>query len=1136
MALQFIIGGSGTGKSYYGYEKIIREAESHPDVLYYVVVPEQFTMQTQKTVVNMSPSKGILNIDVVSFQRLAYRVLQEAGCGGAVLLDDTGKCLILRRLSSMLGDALPYLGRQMKSPGSLDEIKSLISEFMLYDVDSDMLETMEKSAGEKTLLSAKLRDMRRLYSAFREYLSGHYMTGEESMDRLAELLCGYQRLRGSVVLLDGFTGFTPVQVKVLRELLKTASDVYVTVTADAASFLPGKTAKDRLFFMSGVMILTLSSVAEDRGEDVYLRHSEKTRFHSAQALRFLEENLFRYRNRTYEEEQNNIRIFYGTGPVEETEETARRIKRLVRDEGIRYGEIAVITGNLEEYASIIRQEFSEADIPCFIDETHTVLMNPLVEFIRASLFMLDQRFSFESVVRYLRCGISSITREEADRLENYLRGLGIHGMDAWRERWVRVCHGMDPEEAVLLNELRERFLNETEQLYTEMSKGSRTVEEYCRILYEFIVRCRVQEKLKIQEERFHVLKDPAMEREYAQIYGIVMRLLDQMVEILGNERMEREEFTKLLETGLGSAKVALIPPGQDQVMVGDMERTRLKDVKALFFLGVNDGNIPKRTDSGGILTDMDREFFADAGIELAPDPRQQIDMQRFYLYLNLTKPQNYLTLSYVTANSKGEAAAPSYLVRTVQKLFPGIGVESTEKPGAGGNTGDILTPEAGLKVLIGLLGDRAYRRDDPLFGELYGWYLRNPGYRQSAVRLAKLSVMTRPGDHISREAARILYGTAAETNATRLELYAACAYAHFLRYALKLKERAEYELTPADLGNLVHQSLQSFSEEIRKQGGSWKSIPDKERDSLIDECLLRTAADYGNTILKSSSRNEAMVERARRILRRTVWALQKQLQNGSFEPEGFEVKYFGGRIDRIDVCEEDDRVFVKVIDYKTGNTSFDLLSVYHGLQLQLVVYMDGAMQTERKKHPGKEVVPAGIYYYPVSDPMISSTGTKTGRDLKDQILQRIMSGDAEAFHSDILDQEILKELKMSGLAPAEKDILERLDSTLASIPAALTKEGTLAKRGTSAADRTQFDALSLFVREKIRAFQRQILEGDASLTPYRMKDKTACTYCPYQAACGFDRKIPGCGYREIRKMSDDEIWTEIMKTADQEVE
>ena len=1136
MALEFIIGGSGTGKSYYGYEKIIREAERHPDVLYYVIVPEQFTMQTQKTVVDMSPAKGILNIDVVSFQRLAYRVLQETGCGGTVLLDDTGKCLILRRLAALLGNRLEYLGRQMKSPGSLDEVKSLISEFMLYDVDADMLETMEKSAGERTLLSAKLKDMRILYGAFREYLSGHYMTGEESMDRLAEQLGSYSRLRGSVVLLDGFTGFTPVQIKVLRELLDTASHVYVTVTADASSFLSGKTGKDRLFFMSSVMIRTLSALTRERGEDVCLSHNEKTRFRSAEALRFLEENLFRYRNRVYGSEQKNIRIFMGAGPTEETEEAARRIGRLVRDEGIRYGEIAVITGNLDEYASIIRQVFAEADIPCFIDETHTVLMNPLVEFIRASLAMLDQKFSFESVVRYLRCGISSITRDEADRMENYLRGLGIHGIDAYRESWVRVCPGMDPEDILLLNGLRERFLNETERLYTEMYRDGRTVEEYCRILYEFIAGCCVQEKLKIQEERFHALKDPAMEREYAQIYGIVMRLLDQMVEILGSERMEREEFTKLLETGLGSARVALIPPGQDQVMVGDMERTRLKDVKALFFLGVNDGNIPRRADSGGILTDIDREFFADAGITLAPDPRQQIDMQRFYLYLNLTKPQKYLTLSYVTTNSKGEASSPSYLVRTVRKLFPDISVEGTEKPGAGGKTDDILTPEAGLKVLIGLLDDRAYRREDPLFGELYGWYLRNPVYRDTAVRLARLSVLTRPRDHISREAARILYGTAAELSATRLELYAACAYAHFLRYALKLKERAEYEFTPADLGNLVHQSLQRFGEEIRKDGYGWKTIPDGERDRLIDECLLCTAADYGNTIMKSSSRNEAMVERARRILRRTVWALQKQLENGSFEPEGFEVKYFGGRIDRIDVCEEDDRVFVKVIDYKTGNTSFDLLSVYHGLQLQLVVYLDGAMQIERQKHPEKEVVPAGIFYYRVSDPMVSSGNTRAGKELKNQILQGLMPDERAGFHSDALDLEILKALKMSGLAPAEKEILDRLDTTLVSIPAALTKDGSLARRGTSAAGREQFGALASYVKKQIGIFQQQILLGDAALSPYRMKDKNACTWCPYQAACGFDRKIPGCSYREIREMSEDEIWPEIMKSADQEVE
>ena len=1128
MGLQFIIGGSGTGKSYYGYETIIREAENHPDVLYYVIVPEQFTMQTQKTIVEMSSRKGILNIDVVSFQRLAFRVIRETGGGETVLLDDIGKSMILRRLAVQNEKELPYLGKQLRNPGSLDEVKSLISEFMQYDIDAETLSGMERDAAGRPLLSMKIRDMRVLYGAFREYLEGYYMTGEESMDRLASLAGASQKLKGSVILLDGFTGFTPIQVKVVRALLETAAEVSVTVTMDAEAVRHAGKNNSRLFSMSNTMMRTLVPLAPERREDIFLTHGEKTRFRDAEALRFLEENLFRYGKRTYEKEQDQIRIFAAVDPEAEIEEVAQRIGAMVRREGLRYGEIGVITGNLEEYSSVAKQVFAGAGIPCFIDETHTVLMNPFVEFIRSALSMLDQDLSYESVMRYLRCGISCITREETDRLENYIRGMGIRDLRGWKKKWIRLYKGMDPEEITILNSIRERFLEEVQGFCEQMSSERMTVAEFCRILYEFIVRCDVQEKLKKEETRFHELRDPAMEREYARIYGIVMQLLDRMVEILGNEEMSREEFAKIFETGLGSAKIALIPPGQDQVLVGDMERTRLKDVKALFFVGVNDGNIPRNAESGGILTDMDRDFFADSGIVLAPDPRQQIDMQRFYLYLNLSKPRRYLTLSYVMTDSKGEEAAPSYLVRSVRKLFPNLSVETARKPGEDGKAERILTPETGFKVLSRLFSEKAFREEDPLFGELFCWYLRNPEYREKALQLARLSTMTRQEDYISKEAARILYRDANETNATRLEQFAACACAHFLRYAMKLQERVEYELNPADLGNLVHQSLQEYSAEIRKEGYSWKNVPDEVRDNLIDSCLQRVAADYGNTILKSSSRNEAMLERVGRLLKRTVWALGKQLENGNFEPEGFEVKYAGGRIDRIDVCEEADKVFVKVIDYKTGSTSFDLLSVYHGLQLQLAVYLDGAIHREEKKHPGKEIVPAGIFYYRVSDPMVSGPVSSDLQELKELLFAEDAGGDEGQPCPEILEKKILKALKMSGLVSGEKEVLERIDSTLESVPAGFKKDGT-PTRSSSLADQDQFRNLTGFVRKRIRSFQERIFQGEASAVPYRKKGEKACTYCPYSGICGFDRKIPGYRYNEIRPIPEDELWNRIMK-------
>ena len=452
MALRFIIGNSGAGKSYTAFQHVIREAGKHPDIIYYVIVPEQFTMQTQKTLVEMHPDKGILNIDVLSFERLAFRVLEEVGGDMRRILEEIGKNMVLQKLVQIHQKDLVYLKNQMKKPGYLDEVKSLISEFMQYEVDREELDRMQERCEDQVLLSMKLKDVTVLYNAFREYLSGHYMTGEEVLDVLAKQIPFSEKIRGSVFLLDGFTGFTPVQNEVIRELLAVCREVAVTVTMDVREPLFTREKPHQLFYMSHRMIRTLSELAGGTEDPVWVRPGEKSRFSDAPALRFLEQNLFRYRKEVYDREQEEIFLFSAAGPHREMEETARRISRLVRERGMRYGEIAVITGNLKEYGSIARQVFENSGIPCFIDEKHSILMNPFVEYLRAALEMVTSGFTYESVFRYLRCGMSDITREETDRLENYVIALGIRGFRNWKERWVRIYRGMAEESVMELNQ------------------------------------------------------------------------------------------------------------------------------------------------------------------------------------------------------------------------------------------------------------------------------------------------------------------------------------------------------------------------------------------------------------------------------------------------------------------------------------------------------------------------------------------------------------------------------------------------------------------------------------------------------------------------------------------------------------
>ena len=1101
MSLQFIIGSSGAGKSYYAYKRVIEDSLKYPEKNYYVIVPEQFTMQTQKALVEMHPGKGILNIDILSFERLAYRVFEETGGDNRKVLEDTGKSMVLQKMVQQHRKELDYLGSQMNKPGYLDEVKSLISEFMQYDIREDDLEEMKNKAKEQALLEMKLKDVGVLYQSFKEFLEGHYMTGEEVMDVLLRQLPFSEKLKGAELLFDGFTGFTPIQVNVIRELLLLADRVCVTVTMDEREdvFAPGK--PHQLFFMSKQMIRTLAGLTKDLDDPVCLKTSGKSRFSQAPAMHFLERNIFRYRKGIYAKEQQEIQIFAAASPLEEMREAARRMAQFVRIDGYRYGEIAVITGNLEEYARLASQVFEEAGIPYFIDEKHSVLMNPFVEYLRAAMEMAVQGFPYESVFRYLRCGMSEITREQADKLENYVLALGIRGYKKWSEKWVRVYRGMEADQIRELNEIREIFAEEVSGLAEGFCAGKKTVEEYCRVLYGFILKSNVWQKLKKQEQKFKDAGDKAMEKEYNQIYGIVMDLLDKMVEILGNETVSRQEFRQLLETGLSQAQVALIPPSMDQVMVGDMERSRLKNIKALFFVGVNEGNIPKSTQTGGILSELDRDFFKEQGVELAPGPKELMNMQRFYLYLNMTKPGEHLILSFSDTNAKGEGISPAYLIGSIRGLYPKLEIEreSSSYP---------ENPEAGIGLFLEKLAMETERdqellsQTDAMFGELYSWYLREPEYRNRVQKLVQAAFEGKPEDIISRSVAKALYGEVSPYSATRLERFAACAFAHFLQYGMKLTERVEYEFKAMDMGNVMHEALEGFAEEVRKRGLKWTELTEQERKQIADQCLDNIVADYGNTVLKSSARNEYMIERTRRILHRTVWALQKQLEQGEFQPEGFEVTFGGGRIDRVDILEDQNKVYVKVIDYKTGNTSFDLVYLYHGLQLQLMIYLDGALRVEQKKYPDKEIIPAGVFYYNIKDPMI----------------QEKIDADVEAVSAGLM-----KELKMNGLVQADAELVHRMDNSLGSIPVAFNKDGSF-RKNSSVADREQFAVLGRYVRTKIDKIRSSILEGDAQVSPYELGKKNACTYCPYMAVCGFDRKLTGYEFRRLKNFPDEELW------------
>ena len=1124
MSLRFYFGPSGAGKSRQLYQEIMERSLKEPKKNFLIIVPDQFTMQTQKDLTMLHERGGILNIDVLSFGRLSHRIFDEVGELDTPVLDDTGKSLVLQKVALGMKEQLPTLGGHLHKQGYIHEVKSAISEFMQYGISPDDVTKLIDFSQKRGALVHKLKDLAVLYQGFKDYIQGEFITTEETLDVLRRSLSKSGLVKGSVVVFDGFTGFTPVQNRVIQEILCLSEETIVSLTLGEGENPYQPDGEQKLFHLTKKTVHDLEKLASQagvqRGRDVFVQPGEQDRFAESPALRALEQNLFRYDVKPFTEEQNSIHLMETTTPAEEVHQVGLQILELIRDGNMAYRDIALVSGDLESYAPYVETEFSKMGIPCYIDRTRGIVLNPMTEYINSALELYLKNFSYEAVFHYLRSGLSDITPREADVLENYVIRTGVRGYSKWSRLFTHKADetGEDEEALLRINDIRERMMNQISCLH---GKTKDTVENYVNQLYEFLVANKVQEKLVNLEKMFTEQGDLAKAREYAQIYRLVMDLLNQIYELLGAETITLQEFADILEAGFGEIQVGTIPQNVDRILVGDMERTRLKQVKALFFLGVNDGNIPKSASKGGIISDMDREFLKESDMELAPSPRQQMFIQRLYLYLNMTKPSHYLYLSYAKVNREGRSVRPAYLVDVIKKLFPQIAVEYPQNRPM---LDMVVTSGEGVDYLA--QGLRLYvqgmssPKEEQLFLTLYEAYGETEELRALRDNLTQAAFRRYRESGLSRQVARALYGKLLENSVTRLETYAACAYHHFLQYGLSLKEREEFGFESVDMGNIFHAVLETFAERLAGSEYTWFDFPKEFGEQKVREALEQYAAQYGETILYSSARNEYAITRMGRVLTRTVLTLQEQLKKGEFTPDAYEMSFhyadhldsinvalsaeekmrLRGRIDRIDTAEDEDHVYVKVIDYKSGNRQFDLAALYYGLQLQLVVYMNAAMELEARKHPDKEIVPAALLYYHIDDPTVETPTELSEEELNEQILEK---------------------LRMKGVVNGEEGIVEKLDKYMGSksniIPVERKKDGSFSAR-SSVMSSEELKVISDYVNYKVRSIGQEILAGRMELNPYEKGAASACTYCAYRKVCGFDPTVPGYEKRILEEL------------------
>lgn len=1209
MSYSFCFGPSGSGKSRLLRQIIIRKAEvslasmGKDRTKYIVLVPEQYSMQTQRDLVQEHPAHVLMNIDVLSFGRLAHRVFEETGADSRKILDDIGKSLLLRRVASRCEKDLQILHRGIHRPGMIDEVKSVLSEFMQYGIGEDQIAELAAYAGEhgQNALQARLRDLGKLYTEFRRAEKDSYVTSEETLDLLAGAIPRAESLRGSVIVFDGFTGFTTVQYRVVMALIRSAAEVIFSFTVSpdqgphislTASGGPAG-SEDSLFYLSRRTVYDIIRMASKegltRGEDIYMDPA-LPRFSGSRVLAHLESRLFRYPEIPFEEKKpgessESLEVFAASSPQEEVRLIFGKVRRMIARKGCAYRDFAIVTADLETYGDLFALEADRAGIPVYIDRTSAVFHNILIEGIRSVLQISSENFSYASVFRYLRSGISNLTSEETDRLENYCLANGVRGRKKWttafdascEEARVKFLQEVEPVTGLAVRmvpeALRGNGTAETEAAGTaddavvsDKPRRVRTAAVRTRELHDFLTGCGAQARMERLAEEFGQAGDVVRQLQYRQIYRTVIELLDQIYDLAGTEIVSARDYLELLEAGFTQIRLGTLPQRVDRILVGDIERTRLTQIRHLYIAGVNEGSIPRSASRGGILSDMDREFLAAGGAVLAPTPRQQMFTQRLYLYLNMTKPSETLSVSFSTVSKDGRSLRPSYLISMLKGLFPMLRTEYPEQePARSRITGraeglSLLADQLRIFVAGNPVDPESFSRD---FSLLYGFYtspevMVEESVRRAVHRLRKAALSRYQPQVLQSGIARAMYGDLIIGGISRMETGAKCLLRQHLQYGLHLRERELYEFAAVDGGSILHEALQRFDALLLQEGLSWKDFSQEDARRLSERALQEEAAVYRNLLLYKSARDEGRLGRYAKRLLRTIDTVQYQILQGDFMPVASELSFGGqegtmpaigfdlgnnrrllliGRIDRVDLCTEEGRRYLRIMDYKTGKNDLNEDLIRRGLQLQLIIYMEALVNagsgrldalaaipqgTVPEKEAAadfrvpEEIIPSAMLYYRMSDPVVKVDAGKVDPDSIRPVPEQGTSPGRNAGEAQ--KETIRAMLCPTGLVYYDEKSISHLDKYFSKksdvIPVARTVKGgfTAASR---LMDEEKYRELVDEARKVLCDVAVRILDGDVSAQPAVIdKKRTACDYCPYREACGFDPRIPGFSFRK----------------------
>ena len=1078
--IRFLLGRAGAGKTHaIKRELALLKRELKRAVL---LVPEQFTYETERALA--SELGGLLGIQVLSIERLAERV---AAADAREHLSPQGRRMVVRRAVHKEHAQLKAFSSVAHRAGFAAHMDALFTKCRQFLIAPELLKTAAEQLPAGDALKDKLSDIAILYAATEAYMEEQYLDSEGAQRALIDRIPS-SMLRGADVYIDGFDLLTEQLYEIIASIMLAAKTLTITLcldpdehAADASLFLPERRAYERL-----------SALAYSLGCAVKTKELPSHPGNRHPALVRLEQALYVYTAHPYKGETEAVSLTGAVDRASEVEALADAVLAAARSQ-IRYRDMAVIASDLGAYADLVTRAFARRNIPLFMDAQRKMPGHPVVELMLSAVRAAASGISRAELLRIAKTGLSGVSADDADAFENYVLRRGLLGGKAFTEVF--------PPEEEAAERARTALIPPLVRLREGM--GKKTAGEKTQALYRYLEELGLKERLLEQVARLQAENRFALMEEHAQVWDVLMQLFEQLYAILGSSDVSKQEYLEVLTEALSAYQVGVIPATADQVLFGDVNRTRSREVRALFLLGCNEGLLPAPRMDEDIIDDGELNTLSNMGIAPWGSTVYRAEADRLSIYRALSRARERLWIGFPYSDGARELL-PATLIDRIRELFPGCVEQSTAAAALP------QSPQSGFLELL-----RNLPSPKPLHQALRAYYGNHPGYQ---LRLSQAEAFSREPvvpSSLGAPLARRLYGKRVFSTVSRLETFRTCPFQHFAQYGAKALPRKEYKEKKSDIGSFSHMALEAFVRRLQEEtdiGALTQEDCNTILDAILPDCLAR----YHDGMLIATPRARALSSFYISAVRETAWALCQSFQKGNFKPIGLELRFgpdaelpplsvqiegggellLSGIIDRVDAAEQDGKRLVRIVDYKTGSRKFTYTDVADGLSLQLPVYLAAAAEAEN-------AVPVGAFYQPVLDPVVPE-GEEDKR-LKRMRLIGILEQDEAAIHA--------TEHALEGTSEVVDGLQRKKDASI--------KEHA---RLLSAVELSQL--LSFAVR-RTGEIAGELISGRVAAAPVRMGKSTACAYCEYRSVCRFDARLPGCRVREVKKRSKQDFFEEL---------